>query len=158
MPSLIRQKDPGNPVERSRDRRRANSAFVMNERRSGFDRRGPRTRWARLQERALVPLRHHDGNLLALLVTANILNVLDFLFTLRALAHGAVETNPFMRVLFSVDPVAAGAVKVAIVLAASLLVWRFRRYRLTLLAGLALPVVFGLVYVYQLYGVTLTGT
>jgi hypothetical protein len=63
-----------------------------------------------------------------------------------------------MRMLFSLDPVAAGTVKMAIILAASFVVWRFRRYRLTLLAGVALPVVFALVYVYQLYGVTLTGT
>jgi hypothetical protein len=158
MPLSIPHNDPSNPVARGRDRRRTNSMFMVNERRSGFDRRRPRTRRARLQERVLVPLRDHDRNLLALLVTANILNVLDFLFTLRALAHGAVETNPFMRMLFSLDPVAAGAVKVAIILAASLLVWRFRRYRLTLMAGVALPVVFGLVYVYQLYGVTITGT
>ena len=129
----------------------------MHERRSGFDRRRPGTWSARLQERVLVPLRDHDRNLLALLVTANILNVLDFLFTLRALAHGAVETNPFMRMLFSLDPATAGAVKVAIMLGVSLLVWRFRRYRLPLLAGVALPVVFGLVFVYQLYGVTVTG-
>lgn len=46
----------------------------------------------------------------------------------------------------------------AIMLGVSLLVWRFRRYRLLLLAGVALPIVFGLVYVYQLYGVTVTGT
>jgi hypothetical protein len=158
MPSSIPHSDPCNTVARGRDRRRSHSTFVISERRSGFDRRRPRTRRARLQERVLAPLRDHDRNLLALLVTANILNVLDFLFTLRALAHGAMETNPFMRMLFSLDPVAAGAVKMAIILAASVLVWRFRRYRLTLLAGLALPVVFGLVYVYQLYGVTLTGT
>lgn len=129
----------------------------MNERRSGFDRRPLRTWQARFQERILTGLRGQDRNLLALLVTANIFNVFDFVFTLRALSHHAVEANPFMRMLFSLDPATAGAVKVAIMLGVSLLVWRFRRYRVVLLTGATLPIVFGLVYVYQLYGVTVSG-
>jgi hypothetical protein len=149
--------DATNAEARGRDRRRWRLNFVLHERRTGFDRRRPGTRSARFQERVLVRLRDRDRNVLALLVTANILNVLDFLFTLRALDHGAVEANPFMRMLLSLDPATAGAVKVAIMLGTSLLVWRFRRYRLPLLAGVALPVVFGLVFLYHLYGVTVTG-
>lgn len=149
--------DVKNRDERGRDRRHLRCNFVMRERRDGFDRRRPGTWSARFQERVLGRLRDHDRNLFAVLVTANILNVLDFLFTLRALAHGAVEANPFMRILLSLDPVTAGAVKVALMLGVSLLVWRFRRHRLPLLAGVALPVVFGLVFLYHLYGVTVTG-
>ncbi|MHB9149581.1 MAG: DUF5658 family protein [Thermoleophilia bacterium] len=141
---------------RHRDRRRRRLNFVLHERRSGFDRRRPTTWPARLQERVLVHLRDEDRNVFTLLVIANVLNVLDFLFTLRALAHGAEEANPIMRALFSLDPATAGVVKVALVLGVSLLIWRFRRYRLTLLAGVMLPLVFGLVFLYHLYGLTLT--
>jgi len=142
---------------RGRDRRQWRWNFVLRERRSGFDRRRPETRSARLQERVLIPLRDNERNLLALLVAANVLNVLDLLFTLRALDHGAVEANPVMRVLLSYDPVTAGAVKIALMLGVSLLVWWFRRYRLPLLAGVALAVAFGLVFIYHLYGMTVTG-
>lgn len=138
------------------DRRRRRLNFVMRERRSGFDRRRPDTWPARLQGRALACLRDEDRNVFALLAIANVLNVLDLLFTLRALAHGAEEANPIMRALFSFDPWAAGAVKVVLVLGVSLLIWRFRRYRLTLLAGVVLPLVFGLVFLYHLYGLALT--
>lgn len=149
--------DTTNADARGRDRRRRRWNFVIHERRTGFDRRRPGTWPARFQERVLVRLRDHDRNVLALLVTGNTLNVLDFLFTLRALAHGAVEANPIMRMLLSLGPATAGGVKVAIMLGVSLLVWRLRRYRLPLLAGVALPVVLGLVFLYQLYGVTVTG-
>jgi len=149
--------DAKNAEARGLDRRRWRWSFVMHERRTGFDRRGPVTWSARCQDRILVRLRYHDRNLLALLVIGNMLNVLDFLFTLRALTYGAVEANPVMRILLSLDPATAGAVKVALMVGVSLLVWRLRHYRLPLLAGAALPVVFGLVLFYHLYGVTVTG-
>jgi hypothetical protein len=149
--------DVKNAEARGRDRRRWRCTFVMRERRTGFDRRRAAAWPARLREQVLVRLRDHDRNVLALLVTANILNVLDFVFTLRALAHGAVEANPLMRILLSLDPAAAGGVKVTLMLGVSLLVWRFRRYRLLLMAGATLPVVFGLIFLYHLYGVTITG-
>lgn len=148
--------DAMSEVVRHRDRRHRRLNFVLRERRSGFDRRRPTTWSARIQERVLAGLRDEDRNVFTLLVIANVLNVLDFVFTLRALAHGAEEANPVMRALFSLDPATAGAVKVALVLGVSLLVWRFRSYRLTLLAGVMLPVVFGLVLLYHLYGLTLT--
>ena len=142
---------------RARDRRRWRLNFVRTERRSGFDRRTPNTWSGRFLHRVLVRLRDDDSTLLALLAAANLLNLLDFLFTLRALAHGAEEANPIMRLLFSLDPVTAGAVKTTLVLGASILVWRFRYYRLPLLAGVTLPVILGLVLLYHLYWVTITG-
>ncbi len=142
---------------RDRDRRRRRSRFVGNERRSGFDRRLPSTRSGRFLHRVLVRLRDDDRTLLALLAALNVLNILDFLFTLRALAHGAEEANPFMRLLLSLDPVTAGAVKAALVLGASILVWRFRHHRLPLLASVFLPVILGLVLLYHLYGLSVTG-
>lgn len=149
--------DTKNVEARGLDRRLRRWNFVIHDRRTGFDRRRPATRSARLQEYVLARLRDHDRNILALLVTGNTLNVLDFVFTLRALDHGATEANPIMRTLLSLDPAAAGAAKMAIMLGVSLLVWRLRRYRLPLLAGVALPVVFGMVLLYHLYGVTVTG-
>ena len=47
--------------------------------------------------------------------------------------------------------------KVALVLGASVLVWRFRYYRLPLLAGVTLPVILGLILLYHFYGLTITG-
>ena len=116
-----------------------------------------RTWSGRFLHRVLVRLRDDDRTLFTILVAANVLNMLDFLFTLRALAHGAEEANPFMRLLLSIDPVTAGAVKVALVLGASVLVWRFRHHRLPLLAGITLPVILGLVLLYHLYGLTIIG-
>lgn len=142
---------------RDRDRRRWRLNFVRTDRRSGFDRRLPSSWSGRFLHRVLVRLRDDDRTLLALLAAANVLNMLDYLFTLRALAHGAEEANPFMRLLLSLDPVMAGAVKVALVLGASILVWRFRHYRLPLLAGVTLPAILGLVLLYHLYGLTITG-
>ena len=142
---------------RDRDRRRWRLNFVRTERRSGFDRRTPSTWSGRFLHRVLVRLRDDDRTLLALLAAANLLNLLDFLFTLRALAHGAEEANPVMRLLLSLDPVTAGVVKGALILGASILVWRFRNHRLPLLAGITLPVVLGLVLLYHLYGLTIIG-
>lgn len=157
MQELKRHNEAMIVESRGRNRRQWRWNCVLRERRSGFDRRRPETRSARLQERVLIPLRDNRRNVLTLLATANVLNVLDFLFTLRALDHGAVEANPVMRMLFSYDPVTAGSVKIALMLGVSLLVWRFRRYRPPLIAGVALAVVFGLVFIYHLYGVTVTG-
>src|SRR5680860_1744058 len=74
---------------RDRDRRRWRLYFVRTDRRSGFDRRLPSTWSGRFLHRVLVRLRDDDRTLFALLAVANVLNILDFLLTLRALAHGA---------------------------------------------------------------------
>ena len=95
--------------------------------------------------------------MVGLLALANVLSLLDFALTHRALDRGAVEANPLLRPLLMHNVWAAGAIKGLLVLAVSLTVWRLRRYRLVLLAGVAECTLFVLVIAYQFYGLTLTG-
>ena len=81
------------------------------DRRSGFDRRRALTgnALAATWERSLLHLRDRTNVLVAVLLLANLLSILDLLFTLWALQNGAVEANPVMRGLLDASPaVAAG--------------------------------------------------
>jgi hypothetical protein len=144
---------------RQDERRRRRPAFVLRERRTGFDRRrlavaGP---VAGSVESALVWLRDKPGTLAILLITVNILNLADFALTANALALGGYEMNPVMRVLFASDPILAGLVKVALIVGATILVWRFRRYRRTLMGGVLMVAVFAAVFIYHMYGLAVLG-
>ena len=144
---------------RQDERRRRRPAFVLRERRRGFDRRrlavaGP---VAGSVESALVWLRDKPGTLAILLITVNILNLADFALTANALALGGYEMNPVMRVLFASDPILAGLVKVALIVGATILVWRFRRYRRTLMGGVLMVAVFAAVFIYHMYGLAVLG-
>ena len=148
---------PDRSKMRGIDRRERRAFFVLRERRSGFDRRVPASAAGRVLQRALLRLRDDAPILVGLLVMANILSLLDFVLTRRALDRGAVEANLLLRHLLTQNVWAAGAFKGLLVLVVSLTVWRYRRYRLVLLAGVAACSFFLLVIVYQLYGLTLPG-
>ena len=138
------------PERRSEDRRRK-KRFVRVERRSGFDRRRER----RGTEAVLVYLRDNPQALLALLLLANLLSVLDLVFTLHALNRGALEGNPLMRSLLEVSPAVAAAVKLSVFAALSAVLWWLRRYRLVLLVVLFTVTVYSALIVYQVYGLML---
>ena len=115
---------------RQSERRRRRPAFVLRERRTGFEGRrlavaGP---VAGSLEHTLMWLRDTPGTLAVFLITVNILNLADFTLTSNALALGGYEVNPVMRVLFASDPILALLVKSALIALATLLVWRFRRF------------------------------
>ena len=144
---------------RRRERRKRRLTFVLRERRTGFDRRdvavaGP---FGDSLEHSLVWLRDKPGTLAAVLVLVNCLNLADFALTMHALSLGSVEVNPVMRALFVSSPLLAGLVKVALIILATLLVWRFRKYRRTLIAAMLMVAVFAAVFFYHMYGLTVIG-
>ena len=98
----------------------------------GFDRR----------KRSLVlgTLRDHPSMLIVLLVVLNILSLIDGTLTAFELATGiAREGNPAFGLLISANPLFAGALKVALMAAISVIIWRNRRIRtIIVLAPLAL--------------------
>jgi Domain of unknown function (DUF5658) len=140
-------------TERRATDRRVSRKFVMRDRRSGFDRRGRRrsTAVGDAWEASLVYLRDNASALFAVLATANLLSVLDLVFTLHALQNGAQEGNPLMRALLDWDPALAGGIKVGIIATLSLIIWRTRRYRLILQAAVFALAVYAAVILYHLY-------
>jgi hypothetical protein len=140
-------------AERRSVDRRVSRKFVVRERRTGFDRRGPRRAgriWATL-DASLVYLRDNASVVLAVLLTANLLSILDLVFTLRALQNGAQEGNPVMKALLDWNPAVAGGVKVGIILGLSLLIWRLRRYRMILQVALFALAMYGGIIAYHIY-------
>jgi hypothetical protein len=135
--------------------RRCVRRFVVRERRSGFERRSrQRWLWAAALERSLVYLRANPVALAALLVLANALSLVDLALTHTSLDLGAVEANLFMRYFLSVDPAQAAIVKVGLVLAVSLAIWRLRRLRRALELAVFLVSLYGVVVVYELIGIS----
>jgi hypothetical protein len=127
--------------------------FVVHDRRTGFDRRGRSrsTAVGAAWDMSLVYLRDNATALLAVLITANLFSVLDLVFTLRALQNGAQEGNPLMKALLDWNPALAGGVKVSIIAALSLMIWKMRRYRLILLVAVFALAVYAALIVYHMY-------
>jgi hypothetical protein len=140
-------------TERRSVDRRTSRKFVVRERRSGFDRRQPRraTAVGAAVDASLVYLRDNASMVVAVLLTANLLSVLDLVFTLRALQNGAQEANPLMKALLDWDPAVAGSVKVGIIVALSLLIWKMRRYRIILQVAVFALVVYAAIIAYHVY-------
>ena len=141
---------------RNADRRKRRVSIVLHERRTGFERRGSISGGALAAgfDGVLRSLRDSPGYLCIVLVTVNILNVVDFVLTLNALAMGAGEANPVMKSLFDMNPIYAGSFKFLAIFAVTLVVWLCRRYRSALQAALVVLGVFTLVFVYQIVGLT----
>ena len=138
-------------TNRRRQERRRKIAFRLRERRTGFDRRDP-SRGPHWYTQLLRGLRCHPQALFVLLVAVNLLNLADFALTLDALQKGAAEANPVMRGLFAQSPVFAGFFKISVVAGVSLVIWRLRRFRRPLEAGVLALFLFGLVIAYHIAG------
>jgi hypothetical protein len=140
--------------ERRQTDRRQQSKRVFLDRRSGFDRRreGTGTGLAGSWERSLLYMRDNASALIAVLLLANLLSILDLVFTMWALRMGAVEANPVMRGLLDASPAFAAFVKVSLVAALSLLIFAFRRYRLMLTAAVVVLLAFFLLILYHSAG------
>jgi hypothetical protein len=139
---------------RKKDRRKRRFSFVLRERRSGFDRRGREgaSRVAGAYGQALLALRERPRLLFGLLMAVNVLNLADFLLTMRVLAEGGGEANPILRSLFAMDPLYAGLFKLVAVLLTSWLAWRCRRFRSGLEAAIIMLAVFMAVICYHIFG------
>jgi hypothetical protein len=151
--------DSQSNMRRGGDRRGRRFSFVVRERRSGFDRRGPAPAGpaSTALESVLTGLRDRPSALWVLLITVNALNLVDFALTLNVLALGGGEANPIMRSLFALNPVYAGAFKVVAVLLCTWLVWRFRRFRSALGAALLMVTIFAAVFFYHVIGLAAFG-
>lgn len=135
------------------ERRKRRVSFVLHERRSGFDRRMSMSEGGTVGlTSVLLGLRDRPRLLWVMLVTVNALNMVDFVLTLNVLAMGGGEANPILASLFSADPLYAGVFKVLLVLSATLLVWRCRRFRRALEAALIMVGLFTAVFVYHIAG------
>ncbi len=147
--------ESANLVGRIASERRRGRRFVLRERRSGFERRrrqGPSP--AAALDKLLVYLRTHAVALLVVLIVANLLSLFDLVFTLHVLRLGGTEGNPLMAYLLAASPGQATLMKLVVVAGASVLVWRLRRYRLSLLAALFALGVYGSVVIYECLAVT----
>jgi hypothetical protein len=83
------------------------------------------------------------------LVGLNVMNALDMLLTLQATDLGAGETNPLIRGLLATGVPVAFAAKLLYVFLASLAIWRLRRYRAGLAAGVIVAALYATVVVYH---------
>lgn len=133
-----------------RHERRQHSRFRLVERRSGFDRRAERN--GALLGPTLLALRDSPAVLLALLLAANVMNVLDFLLTLSALEAGYAEGNPLLASIITTRPALAAALKILCIGVVSLVVWRLRRHRLVLEVALLMFAAFAAVLLWHAYG------
>ena len=68
------------------------------------------------------------------LLGLNVMNALDMMLTLQATDLGAGEANPIIRALLGTDVPLAFAVKLLMVVLASLAIWRLKIYRVSLMA------------------------
>ena len=129
------------------DRRRHRLSFVLHERRTGFDRRrSSRTGW---WTSLLLYIREHPTILVIALLGLNVMNALDMMLTLRATDLGANEANPIIRALLGTGVPLAFAVKLLVVALASLAIWRLKRYRAGLMAGVIVAAAYATVVVYH---------
>ena len=128
--------------QRAAERRVAGARLRLPERRTGFDRRS--------SGGAIAWYRDHPSAVALALVTIAVLNLADFLLTVRALDRGATEVNPVMAALFDVNPTVAGTVKLLLGSAVVFVIWQMRRYRRILEVSLAALAGFSLVLGYQL--------
>lgn len=134
------------PAARSEIERRVSpSALRWPERRTGFDRRAPQTITKALRDN--VPV------LVGLVVVLNALNLVDFALTSRALAQGAAEANPIMNTIFLSGWENAALFKLGTMLAVSLAILLFRRYRMVLQVAVAGVTLYGAVVLYHLVGI-----
>ncbi|MCX8033165.1 MAG: DUF5658 family protein [Thermoleophilia bacterium] len=141
------------PERRTGERRTQKRWFVLHERRSGFDRRRTNAEGAGVRvDRVLRWLRERPRAVVWLLVSANVLNLLDLLLTVNVLLVGASEANPVMAWLFDTQPALAWIFKIGTIAAASTVLWGLRKFRLALAATVCFAAVFGLVLVYDLVG------
>ena len=137
------------------ERRHRHRVVFVHEQRSGFDRRCqlPAVEaFSLVQGGILRGLWVNSQALCVLLCTINILNMFDLMLTIYALKIGAVEVNPIMCILFETNPISAGFVKITMVLAMTLLMWRCRYFRVALQAAILSFIVYFAIFCYHIAG------
>ena len=135
--------------------RRRGTRFVFRERRSGFERRGRRRSRAAALDTSLIYLRDNPVAVAVLLLLGNVLSLADLALTRVSLVLGASEANPFMRPFVVAHPALAGVLKVGLVVALSLMIWRQRRRRRGLELAVFLAIFYGVLVIYELMSIGL---
>jgi hypothetical protein len=135
--------------ERRRERR-----FLVEERRSGFDRRRSvcRSPLRAALEAPALRLRDDPVVFIELLLLINLLSALDLVITLLVLEMGAIELNPLMAYLIDPGTVHAAVVKIGVVGSATLGLWLLRRYRAALTTAVLLFMAYGALVLFELFG------
>ena len=151
--SVVESHAPGVDRRIPADRRSQVVSLHYPERRSGFDRRAPRSNLQRTYLRALKTYRSRPRTLLLVLMLLVTLNAADLLLTVVALENGAVEVNPVMAWLFGINPVVAAVYKLGTLAVVALLIFAMRRYRRVLEVSLALVAGFTTLFGYHVVGV-----
>lgn len=134
---------------RRQERRKRRDPFYFPERRTGFDRRTA-PGW---RGRYLSDLREMGSSRITLplvLATIVVLNLMDYLLTLRILALGGTEANPVMAHLFNMGLETAALAKLGIVGVVVIALLALRRYRRTLELSLLLLLVYSALMIYHI--------
>jgi len=84
------------------------------------------------------------------LATIVVLNLMDYLLTLRILALGGIEANPIMARLFDMGLETAALAKLGIVGIAVIVLLALRRYRRTLELSLILLLAYSVLMLYHI--------
>jgi hypothetical protein len=134
--------------------RRRRRRILLDERRSGFDRRRDvcRSPVAAFLEAPLLRLRNDSVLLAELLILVNVLSALDLFITLNVLRLGAVELNPIMAYLLDQGTLHATLAKVGVMVAATGGLWLLRRYRAALTTALVILLAYGSLVTFEMVG------
>jgi hypothetical protein len=146
---------PSTPECRPRHpERRGRRRLLVDERRSGFDRRRDvcRSPVAAILEAPVLRLRNDSVLLVELLILVNVLSALDLFITFNVLRLGATELNPVMAYLLDLGPLPATLAKLGVMAAASSGLWLLRRYRAALTTVLVMLVAYGSLVMFEIVG------
>ena len=127
------------------ERRSPRTPFRVPERRTGFDRRRP--------SGLLGVLRDSPAVLVGLLLLINLFSLVDWALTMRALSLGAIEGNPVLASMMTMNPFAAFMFKLLATLLVTLALWTWRRYRLILATAAGATILYAALMVYHLWGI-----
>jgi hypothetical protein len=153
--AIVPQQTSAAPTCRPRSpERRRKRRILVDERRSGFDRRlnTCRSPFSVALEAPVLRL-HRDPVLLAeLLILINILSAVDLFITFNVLRLGAIELNPLMAYLLDLGPLPATLAKVGVMVAATGGLWLLRGHRPALTTALVLLVAYGTLVTFEMVG------
>jgi hypothetical protein len=137
-------------IERSGlDRRSGQRILHLPERRTGYQRRDPSP--------VLSHLSNNHRLFASLMVGIVIMSAGDWLLTLIALRMGAVEGNPVLDSLLSMNPIAAAGFKAVLTLLVVSLMWTQRKYRSIAAVSLAAFLLYFALISYHLGGLAGAG-
>ncbi len=134
---------------RDNDRRVTRKSLYYPERRTGFDRRSPSLLTGTLRDQPVL--------LAAVLVSINILSIVDWLLTMHVLEAGAAEGNPLLAVMISTNPTAAFAFKLMATLGVTIALWSWRRYRAVLATAIGALLIYAGLMAYHAWGLSQLG-